>query len=188
MPKAAATYPSSRGVIYLDQAWSQADRDTYYWIPQGTVMMSYDIYLNLELADSQELFRSDANSERYGLIPSPPDPQSNPDGLPIGVTKQVTTDGRWKGVDAGINCAACHDSDLDYRGKRIRIDGNVGNHFDIQGFFHCADAAMQAALHDSAKFNRLADRIGGSGSDAKTELRPPNATTGHVKWEGPTGN
>lgn len=158
-------------VIYLDQAWSQEDRDTFYWIPQGTEMMSFDIYENLELADSQELFRSDANIERYGLILSPPDPKSNPDGLPIGVTKQETKEGRWKGVAAGINCAACHVSELHYQGKRIRIDGDVAGHFDIQALFHCADDAMQATLRDSAKFDRLAARIGTSTADAKKELR-----------------
>jgi hypothetical protein len=92
---------STEPVIYLNQGWSKADRDTFYWIPQGTVMMSFDIYQNLELADSTDLFRSDANMERYGLIPSPPDPDGNPDGLPIGVTKQVTAEGRWKGTEAG---------------------------------------------------------------------------------------
>ena len=158
-------------VIYLNQGWSQADRDTYYWIPQGTVMMSFDIFQNLELAGSQELFRSDANSRRYGLIPSSPDAGGNPDGLPIGITKQVTTDGRWKGVEAGINCAACHNSELHYKGKRIRIDGDSAVHFDVQAFFHCADDAMQATLHDSAKFDRLAAKIGASSGDAKTELR-----------------
>jgi hypothetical protein len=168
---AAQDNASADPVIYLNQGWSKADRDTFYWIPQGTVMMSFDIFQNLELADSQELFRSDANIERYGLIPSPRDPEGNPDGLPIGVTKQVTTEGRWKGVEAGINCAACHDSELHYKGKRIRIDGNVGNHFDTQAFFHCADDAMQATLHDSAKFDRLATRIGASNPDAKSELR-----------------
>jgi hypothetical protein len=158
-------------VIYLDQAWSQEDRNTFYWIPQGTSMMSYDIFLNLELADSPELFRSDANIERYGLIPSPPDPKGNPDGLPIGVTKQETKEGRWKGVEAGINCAACHDSELHYQGKRIRIDGDVAGHLDLLAFFHCADDAMQATLRDSAKFDRLAARIGASSADAKKELR-----------------
>lgn len=168
---AAAAQASTDHVIYLDQGWSKADRDTYYWIPQGTVMMSFDIYQNLELPGSQELFRSDANMERYGLIPSPPDPDGNPDGLPIGVTKQVTTDGRWKGVDVGINCALCHSSELHYKGKRIRIDGDAGVHFDIESFFHAADGAMQATLHDSAKFDRLAAKIGASGGDAKSELR-----------------
>ena len=66
-------------------------------------MMSYDIFQNLELANNQEFFRSDANIERYGLTPSPANAETNPDGLPIGVTKEVTTEGRWKGVYAGIS-------------------------------------------------------------------------------------
>lgn len=56
-------------VVYLDQAWSTADRDFYYHVSQGSAVMSYDIFLNLEVADSHELFRSDTNSERY-LNPS----------------------------------------------------------------------------------------------------------------------
>jgi len=166
-----APQPSDGGVIYLDQGWSQADRDTWYWIPQGSVMMSYDIFLNLERADSQQSFRSDANMERYGLTPSRPDPETNPDGLPIGVTKEVIREGRWKGVHAGINCAACHNAELFYQGKRIRIDGDVGMHLDIQALFYEADDAMQATLRDPAKFDRLAARIGTSSSDAKGDLR-----------------
>ena len=46
--------PSSEPVIYLDQAWSQADREMYYQIPQGSQVISYDIFLNLEAAGSQE--------------------------------------------------------------------------------------------------------------------------------------
>ncbi|MBV9129001.1 MAG: hypothetical protein JO298_01275, partial [Verrucomicrobia bacterium] len=168
---AATPQSSDNGVIYLDQGWSQADRDTWYWIPQGSVMMSYDIFQNLELANNQEFFRSDANIERYGLTPSPANAETNPDGLPIGVTKEVITEGRWKGVYAGINCAACHNADLFYQGKRIRIDGDVGMHFDVQAFFHEADDAMQATLHDPAKLDRLVGRIGASSSDAKTDLR-----------------
>ena len=56
-------------VVYLNQAWSQEDREWYYNFSQGSAVISYDIYLNLEVAGGQELFRSDANSERYGLIP-----------------------------------------------------------------------------------------------------------------------
>ena len=78
-PVAAQTPPEP--VIYLDQAWSQADRETYYQISQGSAVMSYDIFLNLEAAGSQELFRSDANSDRYGLITQPANPRTNPDGL-----------------------------------------------------------------------------------------------------------
>ena len=61
---ASAQQAPADPVIYLNQAWSQADRERYYQISQGSTMLSYDIFLNLEVAGSQELFRSDANSER----------------------------------------------------------------------------------------------------------------------------
>ncbi|MBV9727146.1 MAG: hypothetical protein JO299_18435 [Gammaproteobacteria bacterium] len=166
-----AAQESGNNVTYLDQAWSAADRNAFYWISQGSVMMSYDIFLNLELRDGQQLFRSDANIQRYGMIAAPPDPQWNPDGLPVGVAKEVITDSQWKGTYAGFNCAACHTGELFYHGKRVRIDGDVAAHFDVASMYHDADSAMQASLHDPAKFERLAARIGASSAQAKNDLR-----------------
>ena len=77
---------TSDNIIYLNQAWSQEDREWYYHFSQGSAVLAYDIYLNLEVAGSQDLFRSDANSVRYGLIPDPAN-WNNPDGLPIGFSK-----------------------------------------------------------------------------------------------------
>jgi hypothetical protein len=109
----AVAQSSGDWVVYLDQAWSQADRELFYQLPQGSSIASYDIFLNLEVAGSQELFRSDANSERLGLIPQAANPRTNPDGLPVGMTKNVVTEGRWKGVTVGPNCAACHTAPVD---------------------------------------------------------------------------
>src|SRR5271169_808873 len=61
LPESAGAQSSGDPVIYLDQGWSQADREMYYQISQGTQVMAYDIFLNLEVAGSQELFRSGAN-------------------------------------------------------------------------------------------------------------------------------
>ena len=96
LPAPAAAQPVSEPVTYLNQAWPQADRDWYYHFSQGSAVIPYDIFLNLEVAGSQELFRSDTNSERYGLITDAANPQSNPDGLPIGLSKTVITDPKWK--------------------------------------------------------------------------------------------
>ena len=172
LSRQASAQPSTDSVIYLNQGWSQTDRATYYQISQGGKVIDYDIFLSLEVADSQQLFRSDANSDRYGLITQSPNPQTNPDGLPIGLTKTVVTEGRWAGPPAiGMNCAACHNAQLNYKGKHIRIDGGVGNTFDFMGYVYALDAALQATLNDPAKFDRLAARMGASTTDAKTALR-----------------
>src|SRR5262245_56522821 len=120
-----ATAQTSSNVIYLNQGWSQNDREWYYNFSQGSAILSYDIFLNLEIANGQELFRSDANTDRYGLIPGATN-WINPDGLPIGMSKTTlaTTSGDWlAGEYAGPTCAACHETQLNYKGKQVRIDG-----------------------------------------------------------------
>ena len=115
---------SSEPVIYLNQAWSKEDRDWYYHFSQGSAFLSYDIYLNLEVAGNQELLRSGA---RYGLLPEPAN-SYNPDGLPIGISKTTvaTPIKGWPAGDyAGVTCAACHEGELAYKGKRIRIQAGI---------------------------------------------------------------
>jgi hypothetical protein len=118
---------------------------------------------------------SPADSERYGLITQPANPETNPDGLPIGISKTVVTEARWKGQQAGefagLTCAACHEGQLNYKGKHIRIEGGVGNMFDIMAYIGALNDAMQAPLADTAKFDRLAARIGATNQDAKNKLR-----------------
>jgi len=95
-----ATAQTPDNVIYLDQAWSQDDREWYYHFSQGSASpLSYEIFLNLEAVGSQQLFRSDSNIVRYGLIPEPANP-FNPDGLPIGISK-TTVASPIKGWVAG---------------------------------------------------------------------------------------
>lgn len=168
--KAGAPQASSDPVIYLDQGWSQDDRDWYYHFSQGSAVMSYDIYLNLEVAGSQELLRS---GSRYGLLAGTVN-RDNSDGLPIGISKTTvaTPIKGWPAGDyAGVTCAACHEGQLNYKGKRIRIHGGNSQTIDLQALARGLDDALQATLTDAAKFNRLAARLGASSPDAKDMLR-----------------
>jgi cytochrome c2 len=153
-------------LIVLNQAWSKTDRQAYYQTSQGSAAMSYDIFLNLEVADGSGLFRSDANLAAYGLIPQAPDPVYNPDGLPIGVTKSSIRDGSFKGDWLGLTCAACHTGQLDYKGKQIRIDGGVPHLFDFMRLAEGLDDALQATLSNDGKLDRLAARMKAQDKDA----------------------
>ena len=91
--KLMAEYKAPENTVFLEQGWSPEDRLRYYQYSQGSAALSYDIFLNLEKADSPELLRSDANMASYGFVPQSADPTYNPDGLPIGITKTVVTEG-----------------------------------------------------------------------------------------------
>jgi hypothetical protein len=173
LPTSAQQAPTADSVILLDQAWSKEDREWYYNFSQGSAVFSYDLFLNMEAANSQELFRNGLNGPRYGLVPQPVSP-SNPDGLPIGVSKTnvATAIKGWPAGDyAGMNCAACHEGHLKYKGKLIRIEGGISNTMDFQGLAQGISEALLANLTDTAKFERLAGRLGASTSDAKDKLR-----------------
>ena len=74
----------------------------------------------------------------------------------------------WPAGDyAGMTCAACHEGQLKYKGKLIRIEGGISNTFDFQALAYGIGEALQATLTDAAKFDRLASRIGASNPDAK---------------------
>ena len=55
----ARAQPTSVVVVYSDQGWSAADRDTFYTTSQGSRMMPYAWFEALRRADSNELFAAD---------------------------------------------------------------------------------------------------------------------------------
>jgi mono/diheme cytochrome c family protein len=70
-----------------------------------------------------------------------------------------------------MTCSACHNAQLTYKGKKIRIDGGFNHTFDFMSYMFAFDDALQATLTDTAKFDRLAARLNASSADAKSALR-----------------
>ena len=173
LPARAQQAPAADSVILLNQAWSQEDREWYYNFSQGSAVIGYDLFLNMEAADSQDLFRNSLTNPRYGLVAQPVSP-ANPDGLPIGVSKtKVATEIKgWPAGDyAGMTCAACHQGLLKYKGKLIRIEGGISNTFDFQGLASGISEALLKNLTDAVKFYRLASRLKATTPDSKDKLR-----------------
>ncbi|MDX1519880.1 MAG: di-heme-cytochrome C peroxidase, partial [Gammaproteobacteria bacterium] len=143
-------------LVYLEQNWSEHDREWFYFADQGSRLMSYDIFINLEQADNEKLLRDPLNLLGFGLLPAKAS-RSNPDGLPIGFTRADDT--------VGLTCAACHTQQIKYRGRYIRIDGGQAM-FDLQKFLLAIEASMEATLDDDQKFKRFAERALGAEPDA----------------------
>lgn len=143
--------------IYLDQNWTEKDRQFFYFEDQGSRLISYDIFLNLEQANNQSLFRQDDNLSRLGLIPAEKS-RRNPDALPIGVTRNKDK--------MGFSCAACHTQQIEYNGQVMRIDGGQP-FFDLQQFLAEMDDALKVTVEDADKFTRFANRLLGDKASAK---------------------
>jgi hypothetical protein len=153
---------ASEPVIFLDQGWSPELIQSWYRKPQGSQLVPYDWFLALEQVDNDRPFRADEVIDRFRYLPEAASP-SNPDGLPVGFTKGGDEQGRaW----LGFTCAACHTGQVEYKGKKVRIEGGPGLG-DLAPLRDAMIAAFKATLADEKKFARFASKL--LEKDAKPE-------------------
>jgi len=158
---------ASKPTIYLEQGWTQQQRQSYYETPQGSYLIPLNWYLSLEEPDNDELFSRPSHINKFNyLIKNEADGDVN--GLPLGFAIEPVDNGDdW----VGYTCAACHTNEIKYKGHRIRVDG-APTLSDFAGFIDALKDAVQAALKDSDKFDRFAKRVVGNYDvQAKQALR-----------------
>ncbi len=160
----------SDGVVTLNQGWDAEARDRFYHEPQGSPIMPYDWFLILEQADSETLFRDNENMKAFGLITTAKSSKRNPDALPVGLTKDLGIFGVEPKL--GMNCGACHVSEVSYGGQTILIDGGAA-HFDFWAFMASLEQAIKATHDNDDKFSRFATNVLGDDNTDKrrAELR-----------------
>ena len=140
-------------VVYLDQGWSPSDSLWFYTVTQGSNLLPYSFFLVLEQADSNQLFRSDENIDRYGYLPQRPT-VSNPDGLPVGMVRD-----EYQGkAFMGFTCAACHTTQINYQDIGMRIDGGPANS-DMESFMIDLAGALHATLELPEKLQRFVTNV-----------------------------
>jgi hypothetical protein len=136
-------------VKYLDQGWTPADSLWFYTTTQGSDLLPYDFFLALEQAKSQELFRNPENMNRYRYLPQKAT-RTNPDALPVGMVADTYLGKKYM----GFTCAACHSSQVNYKGVGIRIDGGPAG-ADMDTFMIDLAAALAETSTNPAKQQRF---------------------------------
>lgn len=140
-------------IRYLDQGWSESDSLWFYTTTQGSNLLPYDFFLELEQKDKPEPFRSNENINRYRYLPQKPT-SSNPDGLPVGFVKD-----EYKGKGyIGPTCAACHTGQINYRGSGIRIDGGPAG-ADMETFLKDMVRALNATIENDQTRQRFVKKV-----------------------------
>lgn len=189
--------------VVLWQNWNERERQKFWFTPQGSQIIPYDWAAALEQPDSQKLFFDNGHMDQLRYIPQKPT-KLNPDGLPIGFTKDkvwyskrsrlleglrpsklftgLTVRYKDYGNPAyqdvatdwlGLTCAACHTNQINYKGKKIVVDGAPAM-ADFEGLMNGLVGSMEATLKDDAKFDRFARKVferGGAKAKSKAELK-----------------
>lgn len=166
-PKLPLWSPAQQ-VHYLDQ-WDDADRQTYYFTPQGTQVkgLRYDWFTALELPFSQQRFSSPEYLARFGFLidPSQKPTPNNPGNLPVGFARHQNPGSADTFLD--ITCAACHTGELRFNGQAVRIDGGSAQHVlpssvpTLRGgsFGQALVASLAATYYNPWKFERFARQV-----------------------------
>jgi mono/diheme cytochrome c family protein len=149
--------------VYLEQGWSKSESLWFYNTTQGSGLLPYDFFLVLEQADSEDLFRTNLNIDKYRYLPQKPT-FFNPDGLPVGLTKDTYQDKEYM----GYTCAACHSSQVNFGEVAIRIDGGPAM-ADMVSFLTAMAHAMSTTLQNDDKKQRFVDSVLELNNDFDTE-------------------
>ncbi|HED33128.1 MAG TPA: ribonuclease E [Gammaproteobacteria bacterium] len=139
--------------VYLDQGWSASESLWFYNTTQGSGLLPYDFFIALEQSNSAELFRSNANIDKYRYLPQKAT-FFNPDALPVGFVKDEYDNKDY----IGYTCAACHTGQVNYKGAAIRIDGGPAM-ADMVGFLTDLEKAMRDTLKDKEKNERFVSKV-----------------------------
>ena len=161
--------------VHYQEQWSEADRQTYYFTPQGTQVkgLHYDWFTALELPFSDTRFATPEHLARFGFLVDPkqtPTPQ-NPGNLPVGFARHKNADSNTEYLD--ITCAACHTGELHFKNQALRIDGGSAQHVlpssvpTLRGgsFGQALVASLAATYYNPWKFERFAHTVLGHDYD-----------------------
>ena len=147
------------------QGWCEDYRQVYYRMPQGTTFfgLRYDWVANLERPVGRTKLLTRDYMESIGYIydgaklPNP----DNPADLPIGLTWHLDAESGQKILD--VSCAACHSSQLTYKGTALQIDGGSGGHSLTSNspsqFMTMSVASLFTTWINPFKFRRFADKV-----------------------------
>lgn len=173
---AAPLSGSGEEVSYLEQGLSSRDRQRLYYVPQGSELMPYAWFLALEQPIGKALFRDNDHLEGFRFAANPGN-EFNPDGLPVGFARGKGADGAdW----FGLTCAACHTTDLSYRGRRLRVDGGT-TLADMIGFQQTLVDAVRLTLANPRKFERFARRVQGRDYSPANALALRTSVEAHAR-------
>src|SRR5439155_14032539 len=145
-----AVSASAGDPVYLDQSWTDEDRQWFYTTPQGSKMVPYSWAMALEVPDGTT--RWVTTFTRYGFLPSPKS-WRNPDGLPVGIVRDDD--------HLGLTCAACHTKQIEFEGTTLQIDGapTDADFFAFMDSLRNAVATTASSPFLSTKLDRFAKAV-----------------------------
>jgi mono/diheme cytochrome c family protein len=147
---------TTRDVDVMNTTLTPAQLDRFRHLSQGSQVIPYDWFINLEQGDSTAKLTDDAFLSRFRLIPSRKS-EINPDGLPIGFAKD-DPDPLNGSVNMGLTCGGCHTAQITYKGASMVINGGPGQ-IEMNQLVAALYASMAITASSPVKADRFARAV-----------------------------
>ena len=168
------------------QGWTTGQQVAWYTASQGSRLIPQVWLDNLEQPNDTAPFLDPAHIKSFRYLPNPTAGMTSPvagcaydTALPLGFSVDCQSDKnlsftklRWKGGQTdkepwvGLNCSACHTTEMTYQGATIRADGGPSL-ADFQSFTEALTIAVHLTHSDPARFDRFAAKVlGGKATPA----------------------
>jgi hypothetical protein len=166
LSSSAYAAPEASQVRWLDQGWTQDEREYWHYKSLGQALAPVSWLKSLERKESSNLLMERSRLESLGFLFEEKN-KHNPNDLPIGFA--VAPKGSTVQGHVGLSCSACHTSQIKYRGKSIRMDGGSTN-FDISSLLGEFYGSLESTFKDKEKWNRFVTRVQKIEKIEETEL------------------
>ena len=181
MVTASCAAPDPAPSADATQGWSAGARVAWYTTSQGSRLIPQAWLDNLEQPDGTGMFLDPAYINTFRYLPNAAGNWTSPDkscpfdkSLPLGFTVDCQSDKgltgtqlRWKSAQSdkepwvGMNCSACHTTQMTYKGTTFRADGGPAL-ADFQLFIDKLSLAMHETEPQGPKFDRFASKVLGA--------------------------
>ncbi len=160
-------------IAELDQGWTTDTRALWYGASQGSRLIPLDWLEALEAPGSNVLFMDPKHIETFRFIPRRIKVPNRKDYAQLAVgfvidrgsdEHLVRTRLRWKKNQSdkehwvGLNCSACHTSQIKYKGHDIRVEGGASM-MGFQDFIDTFNVALKQTYETADKWERFVSRV-----------------------------
>ena len=184
------------------QGWTDLQTKAWYTASQGSRLVPQAWLHALEQPGSSTPFLDPAFIAKFRYLPGPNMTGLTPptgacaydQSLPLGFTVDCRSDADWhqtklrwrqnqtdKEPWVGMNCSACHTSEVTYNGKSFRFEGGP-TLADFQSFIEALNSALTNTSTDQAKFGRFAGTVLGAGASDQDRAMLATALKNLVVW------
>lgn len=141
-------------VICISKGWKETERSDWYRLSQGSRLIPEAWANALRTADGTRFFDA-RHFDRFGYVR-----EYSGDRWPIGFVRD--RDERSGNYWIGLNCSACHTVQINFNGKKMRVDG-AATLADFQTMVEALIAAMRNTVDNADTWKTfVADVLGES--------------------------